>query len=99
METFATELRTQDRLWFLDVFYAGGTAARDISSAEVIADILPRLGTAEHAPSRDWLVTRLAAEALPGDLVLVMGARDPSLTELSRQILTRLAEPTCPARA
>ena len=99
VETFATELRPQDRLWFLDVFYTGGTAARDISSAEVIADILPRLGTAEHAPSRDWLVTRLAAESREGDLVLVMGARDPSLTELSRQILARLAEPTCPARA
>lgn len=99
VETFATELQPQDRLWFLDVFYAGGTAARDISSAEVIADILPRLGTAEHAPSREWLVTRLAAEARPGDLILVMGARDPSLTELSRQILARLAEPTCPAPA
>jgi len=96
---FATELRPPDRLWFLDVFYAGGTAARDISSAEVIADIRPSLGTAEHAPSRDWLVDRLAAEARPGDLVLVMGARDPSLTELARQILARLAEPTCPARA
>jgi len=99
VETFATELRTQDRLWFLDVFYAGGTAARDVSSAEVIADIVPRLGTAEHAPSRDWLVARLAAEAREGDLILVMGARDPSLTELAQQILARLAEPTCPARA
>jgi UDP-N-acetylmuramate-alanine ligase len=99
VEAFAKELRPQDRLWFLDVFYAGGTAARDISSAEVIADILPRLGTAEHAPSRDWLVARLAADARKGDLILVMGARDPSLTELARQILARLAEPTCPARA
>ena len=99
VEAFATELRTQDRLWFLDVFYAGGTAARDVSSAEVIADIVPRLGTAEHAPSRDWLVARLAAEAREGDLILVMGARDPSLTELAQQILARLAEPTCPARA
>ena len=99
VEAFATELRTQDRLWFLDVFYAGGTAARDISSAEVIADIVPRLGTAEHAPSREWLVARLAAEAREGDLILVMGARDPSLTELAQQILARLAEPTCPARA
>ncbi len=99
VEAFATELRPQDGLWFLDVFYAGGTAARDISSAEVIADIAPRLGTAEHAPSRDWLVARLAAEAREGDLILVMGARDPSLTELSRQILARVAEPTYPAPA
>ena len=32
---------------------------------------------AEFAPSREWLVERVAAEARAGDLVLVMGARDP----------------------
>ena len=29
--------------------------------------------------------------ARPGDIVLVMGARDPSLPELAREILARLA--------
>jgi len=87
VDSFATELRPQDRLWFLDVFYAGGTAARDISSAEVIAEIVARGTAAEHAPSRAWLVARLAAEARPGDLILLMGARDPSLTELAEAIL------------
>jgi len=42
---------------------------------------------AEFAPSRDWLVDRVAEEAREGDLVLVMGARDPSLTDLARTIL------------
>ena len=98
VETFATELAPGDQLWFLDVFYAGGTAARDISSAEVIADIAARGPAAEHAPSRDWLVARLAAEARAGDLVLVMGARDPSLTDLAAAILNRLGEPTYPAQ-
>jgi len=32
----------------------------------------------------------VAAEARPGDLVLVMGARDPSLTALAREILAAL---------
>ena len=90
VETFATELQAEDRLWFLDVFYAGGTAARDIGSAEVIADIAARGTAAEHAPSRAWLVERLAAEAKEGDLVLVMGARDPSLTQLAKSILERV---------
>jgi UDP-N-acetylmuramate--alanine ligase len=35
-------------------------------------------------------VERLAAEAKAGDLVLVMGARDPSLTDLAREILEAL---------
>ncbi|HEX7552688.1 MAG TPA: cyanophycin synthetase, partial [Geothrix sp.] len=87
VDAFAAELAPRDHLWFLDVFYAGGTAARDISSADVIADIAARSVAAESAPSREWLVARLAAEAKEGDLILVMGARDPSLTDLARAIL------------
>ena len=90
VEAFSAELGPRDRLWFLDVFYAGGTAAKDISSAEVIAEIAARGVAAEHAPSREWLVERLAAEAKAGDLILVMGARDPSLTELAKTLLEAL---------
>lgn len=92
VEAFAQELAPRDRLWFLEVFYAGGTAARDIRSADVVDDLVARGVAAEHAPSRDGLAARLAAEARPGDLILVMGARDPSLTDLARQILQRLSE-------
>ena len=91
VEAFVRELAPSDRLWFLEVFYAGGTASRDISSAEVIADIAARGVAAELAPTREWLVERLAREAKPGDLILVMGARDPSLTDLARAILQRMA--------
>ncbi len=90
VEAFARELHPQDRLWFLDVFYAGGTAAKDISSAEVIAEIASLGTAAEYAPSREGLVARLGTEARAGDLILLMGARDPSLPGLARQILERL---------
>jgi UDP-N-acetylmuramate--alanine ligase len=71
----------------LEVFYAGGTATRDFSAADIVAEI-GALGTrAEFADSREWLVDRIAQEARPGDLVLVMGARDPTLSELARAIL------------
>jgi UDP-N-acetylmuramate--alanine ligase len=84
----------------LEVFYAGGTATRDFSAADIVAEIAA-LGTkAEFAPSREWLVARLAEEARPGDLVLVMGARDPSLSELARAILAAVdaAEVAAPAQ-
>ena len=87
---FAAELAPRDRLWFLEVFYAGGSASRDITSAEVIADLAARGVAAELAPSREGLVERLAAEAGAGDLILVMGARDPSLTDLAKAILAAL---------
>ncbi len=88
--TFAAELRSEDRLWMLEVYYAGGTATRDFSSAEITAEIAALGAQAEFAPSRAWLVERIAREARAGDLVLVMGARDPSLTELAKAILGAL---------
>jgi UDP-N-acetylmuramate--alanine ligase len=88
--TFSRELGRDDRLFMLEVFYAGGTATRDFSSADIAAEIAA-LGTkAEFAPSRDRLVDRVAQDARPGDLVLVMGARDPSLSELARALLARI---------
>jgi UDP-N-acetylmuramate--L-alanine ligase len=90
VRTFARELGAEDRLWMLEVFYAGGTATRDFSAADIVAEI-GALGTkAEFAPSRDKLIARIAEEARPGDLVLVMGARDPSLSKLARHIVACL---------
>ncbi len=93
VETFATSLRPQDRAWWLEVYYAGGTALRDFSSADIAAQIVERGRQAAFAASREALVERLAAEARAGDLVLVMGARDPSLTDFARSVLARLAGP------
>jgi len=88
--TFSRELGPDDRLFMLEVFYAGGTATRDFSSAEIVAEIAALGTNAAFAPSRDWLVDRIAQEAGPGDLVLVMGARDPSLSDLAQAILSRV---------
>jgi UDP-N-acetylmuramate--alanine ligase len=91
VETFAGGLRPDDRVFWLEVFYAGGTAVRDFSSADITAQIVSRGRQAEFAASREALVERLAAVARPGDLVLVMGARDPSLTQLAKQVRAALA--------
>jgi UDP-N-acetylmuramate--alanine ligase len=88
--TFAAALRPDDRLWMLEVYYAGGTATRDFSAADIVGEIAERGARAEFAPSREWLVARIAGEARPGDLVLVMGARDPSLTDLAGGILAAI---------
>ena len=88
--TFASALRSEDRLWLLEVYYAGGTANRDFSAADIVAEIAAAGAQAEFAPGREWLAARVAEVARPGDLVLVMGARDPSLTDLARDILLTL---------
>jgi UDP-N-acetylmuramate--alanine ligase len=90
VETFTRELRPGDRLWMLEVFYAGGTASRDFSAADIVEEIAKNGVMAEFAPSRAWLAARIAEEARAGDMVLVMGARDPSLTDFACEIVAKL---------
>ena len=94
VRTFGALQRPDDRAFWLEVFYAGGTAVRDFSSADIVAEIVAAGAHAEFAPSRQALVERIAEIAEEGDLVLVMGARDPSLTDLAKGIRERLAAPT-----
>lgn len=90
VDTFTRKLRPDDRLWMLEIFYAGGTAQRDFSAADIVAEIAREGILAEFAPSRAWLADRIAGEARVGDLVLVMGARDPSLTGFAREIVAAI---------
>jgi UDP-N-acetylmuramate-alanine ligase len=90
VDTFTRELRPGDRLWMLEVFYAGGTADRDFSAADIVEEITKNGIKAEFAPSRVWLAARIAEVARAGDTVLVMGARDPSLSDLAREIVAEL---------
>ena len=90
VRTFGALLRPADRAFWLEVFYAGGTAQRDFSAADIVAEIVTAGAQAEFAPSREALIERIAEIAEEGDLVLVMGARDPSLTDLAKTILTRI---------
>ncbi len=86
----AAALRPTDVLWLPEIYYAGGTVTRDLSSADLAADLAARGRDARFCPRRDDLPPLVAAAARPGDLVLVMGARDPSLTDLGRGILAAL---------
>ena len=83
-------LRTADRFCYAEIFYAGGTVARDISSRALADDLPGELGcayAADHDAARRWAV----GEAGPGDTVLIMGARDPDLSRLARSIYDALA--------
>ena len=87
--TIPTLLRPQDRFCYAEIFYAGGTVAKDISS-RVLADDLPaalNCGYArDHEAARQWVVS----DARPGDTLLIMGARDPDLPRLARAVLSSL---------
>jgi UDP-N-acetylmuramate-alanine ligase len=89
VQVLQATLRPQDRLWFLPVFYPGGTVNRVVESDDVVAD-LRGLGIPAQLGTRLELPAVLRAEARSGDLVLLMGARDPSLPDLALQLLSQL---------
>ncbi|MEK7743480.1 MAG: Mur ligase family protein, partial [Elusimicrobiota bacterium] len=74
---FSESLRPEDRLWLAEIYYAGGTAVKDISSRDIAGPIAAGGKKAAFLPGRDAIALEIAKEAHPGDLVLVMGARDP----------------------
>ncbi len=84
--TFRTVFKTGDALYLLPIYYAGGTAMRNISSEEIIEALGPVSFRAEAIPDRDELLKVLKDGAQPGDCVLLMGARDPSLPSLAKKI-------------
>jgi UDP-N-acetylmuramate-alanine ligase len=91
-ETFALAMETRDILWLPEIYFAGGTVTRDISSRDLVQDIRGHGRDARFLAAREELPAAIATEARPGDLVLVMGARDPSLTGFCRVILENLGE-------
>jgi UDP-N-acetylmuramate--alanine ligase len=78
-------LRPADRFCYAEVFFAGGTVTRDVTS-RMLAEDLPAALHCAYAPDHATVVSWVAAEARPGDTVLLMGARDPDLPGLARQV-------------
>jgi UDP-N-acetylmuramate--alanine ligase len=82
-------LRCQDRFCYAEIFYAGGTTQKDISSRMLAAELPAQMRcgyAADHAAVVEWV----QAEARPGDTVLILGARDPQLPRLARTVLESL---------
>jgi UDP-N-acetylmuramate--alanine ligase len=85
---FRTLFRPGDALFLLPIYYAGGTARKNISSDDIIQGVGPATTfRAEAIRDRGALLAALKTAVRPGDAVLVMGARDPSLPALVKKIV------------
>lgn len=91
VDVFARFLRPQDMLVMPEIFYAGGTVTRDISSLDLINDIQGRGAAAHFCDTRDRAGEFLLKMARPGDRIVIMGARDDTLTEFATGLLGALS--------
>ena len=73
-----------------EIFYAGGTAVKDISAADLIGDLQAMGAHAFFTEDRNNLPEALRTHLTDDCVVLLMGARDPSLESFARQVFEAL---------
>jgi UDP-N-acetylmuramate--alanine ligase len=89
-ETFARELDAEDKVFLCDPVYFGGTVDRSQGSDAIVRLIQQAGGQAEHIPTREAVGDRLVELARPGDRIVIMGARDDTLSSFAAELLARL---------
>lgn len=79
----ASVLRPEDEIWMSEIFYAGGTAVKDISAGDLINDLKEKGCAAYFVPDRKDLPEAIHDHLTGNCVVLLMGARDPSLEKFA----------------
>jgi UDP-N-acetylmuramate--alanine ligase len=87
---FAEKLGADDVLLMPDPVYHGGTVERTVGSGDIIAGVAAAGRHAEHVPERSACGQRLTELARPGDRIIIMGARDDTLSQFAASVAERL---------
>ncbi len=87
-EELRKTLRRNDVFIMLEPYYAGGTSSFKPTSAEVAAEYRERdtKGTILHFPDRETLTDYLLLKPKAGEVVMIMGARDNSLSDFAASL-------------
>ena len=98
-QTFARELDGDDVVIMCDPVYFGGTVDRSEGTERIIAMIRDAESgqdgqsagmQAEHIAAREDCGQRILELARPGDRIVIMGARDDTLTDFARDLFEHL---------
>ncbi|MFN3619092.1 UDP-N-acetylmuramate--L-alanine ligase [Sphingorhabdus sp.] len=88
---FADMLGQDDHLLLCDPVYFGGTVDKSLGS-QSITDAVTKAGrNAEYIATREGCGNRIAELARPGDRIVIMGARDDTLSGFAGDVLKRLS--------
>jgi len=90
--SIADGMAPDDRLYLPDPVYQGGTVDKSRGSDWLAGEIEARGKRARHIPDRSAIGEALLAEARDGDRIVIMGARDDTLSDFARDLVERLLE-------
>ncbi|MFZ5670409.1 MAG: UDP-N-acetylmuramate--L-alanine ligase [Pseudomonadota bacterium] len=87
---FVEGLAPDDLLLMPEPVYFGGTTVREVASRDIAADVRAAGRAAEAFETRAECGDRLAELARPGDRIVIMGARDDTLSTFAAEMLERV---------
>jgi UDP-N-acetylmuramate--alanine ligase len=90
VEEIAKVMREEDEIWMSEIFYAGGTAVKDISANDLINDLKAKGKKAFFVDNRNELMDAVRPHLSANTVLLLMGARDPSLEQFAKSIWEQL---------
>lgn len=90
VEEIAKVLRDGDEIWMSEIFYAGGTAVKDISANDLINDLKAKGKKAFFVEERNDFVNVVRPHLTNDCVLLLMGARDPSLEQFAKTVWNQL---------
>lgn len=79
-------LRPEDEIWMSEIYYAGGTAVKDISAADLINDLKAEGKNAFFVADRNEFISNARPHLTHNCVLLLMAARDPSLAEFAKEV-------------
>ncbi len=90
IDCFARNMSDDDVLIMPDPVYYGGTVDRAVGSEQIVAGVRARGLQAMAFAERGACGDKLIELAEPGDRIVVMGARDDTLSTFAAELLTRV---------
>jgi len=93
VDGFAEGLAAGDVLIMPDPVYYGGTTDRSVSSGDITAAVEARGRTAMAFADRAQCGDKLMELARSGDRIVIMGARDDTLSTFAAELVARLDKP------
>jgi UDP-N-acetylmuramate--alanine ligase len=90
IDTFVGLMQPDDVLLMPEPVYYGGTTDRSVGSQDIAAGVRAAGRHAEALADRVACGDRIVQIARPGDRVIVMGARDDTLSQFARELVARL---------
>ena len=99
VDCFVHGLNDEDVLFMPEPVYFGGTVDRSVGSRDIIRDIEHQGRHAFAFPDRAGCGDALVRLARRGDRIVIMGARDDSLSHFAHELLRRIGKEETPIRS